>query len=188
MRILAATLIFAVSALAGEVSIGSKLTELSVRDGNAPVSISTTQAPATVVVFVSTGCPISNAYNDRMNAIHKDYAARGVQFAFVNANSNETAEQVEQHAKTNGFAFKVYKDPGNTLADQLGATVTPEVFIFDKTGTLQYHGYIDDSANVARVTVHGLRTALDSVIAGKALGQQTTKAFGCTIKRLKKTT
>jgi hypothetical protein len=80
----------------------------------------------------------------------------------------------------------VYKDPGNLLADQLGATVTPEVYVFDNAGVLRYHGQVDDSRNPARVKAHTLRAALDELLAGKSVTRAETKAFGCTIKRVKK--
>lgn len=163
--------------------MGSKLASVTIRDSNSPVVFSVTSAPATVIVFVSTRCPISNAYNDRMNSIFKEFSAKGVQFAFVNANSNESRAEVDQHAKANQFAFRIYKDTGNALTNQFGAEVTPEVFVFDKDGVVQYHGHVDDSTNPARVQVKGLHKALDAVLSGQPVEKKETKAFGCTIKK-----
>ena len=74
---------------------------------------------------------------------------------------------------------------GNAAADRFGATVTPESYVMDSTGTVRYHGQIDDSRNAARVRVRGLRMALDAVLDGKPVGIQETKAFGCSIKRVR---
>jgi alkyl hydroperoxide reductase subunit AhpC len=93
---------------------------------------------------------------------------------------------VEQHAAEHKFSFKVYKDENNVVADRFGAQVTPEVFVIDKNGTIHYHGYIDDSRNAANIKTKGLRMALDSVLAGQPVERAETKAFGCTIKRVKK--
>jgi hypothetical protein len=49
-----------------------------------------------------------------------------------------------------------------------------------------YHGYIDDSTNVARVHVHGLRDAMEAVIAGRPVAMKEARSFGCTIKRVRK--
>jgi len=141
----------------------------------------------TVVVFVATKCPISNGYNERMNAVYKDYTAKGVHFVFVNANNNEPPAEVEEHAKAHALAFPVYKDRNNVVADLFGAQVTPEAFVIDKTGTVRYHGYVDDSLNEARVHNQGLRMALDAVLAGNAVSHPETKAFGCTVKRRRTT-
>ncbi|MCL4401285.1 MAG: hypothetical protein M1436_01285, partial [Acidobacteria bacterium] len=67
------------------------------------------------------------------------------------------------------------------------AQVTPESFVLDKSGAIRYHGSIDDSQVPARVTDQRLRKALDSLLAGRPVVPDRTKAFGCTIKRVKKT-
>ncbi|MGB9605483.1 MAG: redoxin domain-containing protein, partial [Bryobacteraceae bacterium] len=140
----------------------------------------------TAILFIATRCPISNDYNERMKAIYKDYSARGVKFVFINANSTEPAAEVAEHARKWGFPFKVYKDDNNVVADRFGAQFTPEVYVLDRDGVIRYHGAIDDSRSADRVTKHYLRTALDELLAGKAVSTAETKAFGCTIKRVKK--
>jgi hypothetical protein len=139
----------------------------------------------TVVTFISTQCPISNDYNDRMSALYKEFSSKGVSFFFVNANSTEPASVVAEHAKSAGFPFAVYKD--ENAADKLGAQTTPEAFVFDQTGKQLYRGYIDDARNVARVQNHGLKDAITAAIAGKPVAVPQTKAFGCTIKRARRT-
>ena len=138
----------------------------------------------TVVTFISTQCPISNDYNDRMSAIYKDYSAKGVHLFFVNANSTESASEIAEHAKSVGFNFPVYKD--ENAADKLGAQTTPQAFVFDKSGKLLYQGYIDDARNVARIQNHGLTDAIDAALAGKPVANPVTRAFGCTIKKARR--
>ena len=171
---------------AAEFPVGSKLQDIRVTESGSVVKLAPGNAPATVVLFLSTRCPISNGYIDRLNAIYRDYHEKQVQFVFVNANNNESAADIEAHARANQLAFKVYKDVNNVLADQLNATVTPEAFVFDKQGTLQYHGYVDDATNAARVRVNGLRNAMDAVLAGQPVQVKESKAFGCTIKKVRK--
>jgi hypothetical protein len=182
----AGVFVLSLSVSYAEFPVGSKLNSIQVSENSVPVTVATTGAPATVVIFISTKCPISNSYNDRMNSVFKDYSDRGVRFVFVNANSNEPLEEIEEHARANQFAFKVYKDVNNVLANQFDASVTPETYVFDSSGTLQYHGQVDDASNEARVRVRGLRTALDAVLAGKPVELKETKAFGCTIKKVRR--
>ncbi len=148
--------------------------------------VSPQRSKATAVLFISAICPISNAYNERMIRIYKDYSARGVQFLFVNANSNEPAAKVAEHHEDAGYPFPVYMDKNNALADQLGAQMTPEALVLDSHGEVRYRGFIDDAKNPARVTNHGLRGALDAVLAGKPVPNPETKSFGCTIHRVRK--
>ena len=176
-----------ISLPAQEFKVGGKVADFNVQDlKGATVPFSKLKGATTVVMFISTKCPISNDYNERMTAVFNDYASKGIHFVFVNANVNEPAEEVEMHAKKAGFPFPVYKDAGNVIADKFGATVTPEAYVIDKTGTMVYHGSIDDQRNANNVTEKRLRGALDAVMAGKAVAQAETKAFGCTIKRIKK--
>jgi peroxiredoxin len=184
----AAGLLAAASATGQELKPGAKAPDFTVRDlKGAAVSASALRGDLTAIVFVSTKCPISNGYNERMNALARDYAGR-VRFVFVNSNANETAEDVEAHVRSHNLEFTPYKDPDNQVADRFGATVTPEVFLIGKDGTLLYRGAIDDSVNTARVQNNSLRKALDATLPGAAPPQSETKAFGCTIKRKKKVT
>lgn len=179
--------LLAVAAFGQEFRVGAPVSDFSVKDlkGN-PVPFSSVKGDVTVVTFIATQCPVSNAYNERMKAVYNDYSQKGVHFVFVNANRTEPAAEVAEHAARHGFPFPVYKDDSNTVADRFGASVTPEAYVIDRMGTLVYHGSIDDSQEVRRVRTERLRTALDAVLAGRPVPQAETKAFGCTIKRVQK--
>lgn len=137
----------------------------------------------TVLIFIATRCPVSNAYNERMEKVYEDYKARGVAVVGINSNSTEPVEEVQLHAKEKGLTFPILKDKDNKIADRFGAGRTPEVFFLDATGKLVYHGAIDNAQNPAMVNVNHLRNAIDAVLAGKAVERADVKAFGCTIKR-----
>jgi peroxiredoxin len=189
-RFIAISFLMLATAVHGqEFKLGSKVDNFQVRslDGK-PVSFAELRGSITVVTFISVQCPVSNAYNERMNAVYNDYGAKGVKFIFVNANRSESPGEVAAHAKRVGFAFPVYKDPENALADRFDAQVTPESYVIDSQGILRYHGSIDDQQNESRVRQRRLRAALDEVLAGKDVQAKETKAFGCTIKRVRKAT
>lgn len=139
-----------------------------------------------VVMFIATQCPISNDYNERMATLYNDYTSKGIAFVGINSNKQEDAKEVKEHAAKNGFKFDVLKDWNNIVADEYGAEVTPEIFVLDENGTVVYHGRIDDSRNPEKIKIHDLRETLDALLAGKAVQRAETKAFGCTIKRVKK--
>jgi peroxiredoxin len=178
--VLAATLSAQVQV--GGTVAGFKLTEVN---GKA-VEFASFEGATTVVTFIATQCPVSNDYNDRMNAVYRDYSAQGVKFVFVNSNSTESAAEVGEHARKASFAFPVYKDENNVVADQFGSQSTPEAYVIDNGGAVRYHGHIDDSRNASRIQFQGLRAALDAVLAGRPVEKAETKAFGCTIRRVKK--
>jgi peroxiredoxin len=183
-RLLLCASLCAALAFGQEFAVGSKVADFSLKDlGGNTVSYSSLKGPVTVVVFISAVCPVSNSYNGRMNALYQDYTPKGVHFVFINSNVNESPAEVAAHAKSVGFLFPVYKDIDNKAADLFGAMATPESYVIDSSGTVRYHGYIDDSRFQPHVTRHGLRDALDQVLAGKEVAVPRTKAFGCSIKR-----
>ena len=47
----------------------------------------------TVLIFIAVQCPVSNAYNERMEKLAQDYKARGVNVIGINANSTESAAE-----------------------------------------------------------------------------------------------
>jgi len=138
----------------------------------------------TVVIFIATKCPVSNAYNDRMEKLAEDYKARGINVIGINANSTEPSAEVKSHAVEKGLKFTILKDDGNKIADRLGATRTPEAYVLDPNFKLLYHGRIDNSQKIEGITSNDVRAALDEMLAGKPISKTGGAAFGCSIKRV----
>ena len=136
-----------------------------------------------VLIFVAVQCPVSNAYNERMEKLAQDYKARGIAVIGINSNVTESAADVKSHAATHNLTFPILKDPGNKIADRLGATKTPEAYVLDANNKLVYHGRIDNSKDASGVNSSELRDALEALLAGKPIEKSTAMAFGCTIKR-----
>lgn len=137
----------------------------------------------TVLIFVAVQCPVSNAYNERMEKLAQDYKARGINVVGINSNVAETLNAVKAHAASNNLTFPVLKDAGNKFADQLGATVTPEAYFLDAANKLVYRGRIDNSRRGDSITATELRDAIDQTLAGKPVAKSSASAFGCSIKR-----
>ena len=142
---------------------------------------------AVVVLFLATQCPIATDYAERIVALVEAYAEKDVQFVGINSNRQETVEDIAEYSEKHGFEFPVLRDPGNKIADYFAARRTPEVFLLDKKRVLRYRGAIDDKRDTP--TKHYLRTALDLVIAAQEIPEKSkkTRAVGCTIKRVRKT-
>ena len=137
----------------------------------------------TVLIFVSVQCPVSNAYNERMEKLAQDYKARGINLIGVNANSTESASEAKAHASSNNLTFLILKDKDNKLADRLGAERTPEAYVLDAGNKIVYRGRIDNARNASSVSASELRDAMDAMLAGKPIVKSSVPAFGCSIKR-----
>lgn len=167
------------------VKIGATVENFNLHDAwGTGHSLSSLRGKAgTVLIFVSTKCPVSNMYNERMQQLAEDYESKGVRVVGINSNKEESPNEIKSHAAEKGLKFTLLKDIGAKVADQLGATRTPEAFFLDAQNRLVYHGALDNAQNPVMVNTHHLRNALDAVLAGKTVERPEVKAFGCSIKR-----
>lgn len=166
-------------------AIGSTIEEFTLPDvdGTERSLKSLAGKKGTVLLFIAVQCPVSNAYNERMEKLAQDYKAKGINVIGINSNVAEDGAACKAHASENKLTFTILKDPGNKIADKLGASVTPEAYFLDASNKLVYHGRIDNSRNAAQVETPDLRNALDAVLDGKPVEKTEAKAFGCSIKR-----
>ncbi len=189
MALFCATFLTAPQARAASLKVGAPAPDFTLpaaSDGKAvALKDLLAKSKAVAVVFVATQCPVSNAYNARMAALGKEYAAKGIPLVGINSNKTEPAAEVKAHAEKHGFTFPVLKDDRNKIADAYGATRTPEVFVLDPKGNLLYHGRIDENQDDPKgVKSPDLRNALDAILSGRPVPAAETKAFGCSIKRV----
>ncbi|QQS37286.1 MAG: thioredoxin family protein [Ignavibacteriales bacterium] len=142
------------------------------------------KSKAIVIIFVSTQCPVSNAYNSRMAELYMDYKDKDITILGINSNKAEGVGEIKSHAEKNKFGFPVLKDENNVIADKFSASFTPEVYVLDPSFNVVYHGRIDDSRDASSVSAKDLENALNEILQGKKVSVNKTKAFGCTIKRV----
>lgn len=183
--VLTFALLLTTKSFAEGLAIGSVLEDFKLKDINGVEQSfkSLKGEKGTIIIFLSAQCPVVKQYNERINQIYNDYKAEGISFIGVNSNSTESLEWVKSHAQEN-YSFPMLIDSGNVLADEFGASVTPEVFLFDSKGRLVYRGAIDNDRSGKNITENFLRDALDALLQGRQIAKTVTKAFGCTIKRI----
>jgi peroxiredoxin len=168
------------------VSIGAVVPDFKLpdTDGLEHTLASLKGRAGTVIIFIATQCPVSNAYNERMQKLSEEYRAKGVNVVGINSNAKELAPEVKSHAAEKGLTFTILKDTGNQIADRFDAQYTPEAYLLDASGKLVYHGRIDNSKNPDGVSSSDLRDAIEATLAGKPVGKPEVKGFGCSIKRV----
>lgn len=143
-----------------------------------------------VIAFLGTECPLAKLYGPRLARLHQAYGPRGVAFVAINSNGHDSLAEIAASARTHGLEFPVLKDPGNQVADQFGATRTPEVFVLDRDRVIRYSGRIDDQYGVGYVREkpgrNELADALDELLAGKSVTRPRVDPVGCLIGRVRK--
>ena len=174
----------AIAANAQGLSIGGTLENFSLADtsGKTQTFNDVKGTNGTVMIFVSSQCPVVRAYNERMNQLATDYKAKGINVIGINANVSESPMEIKMHGDAT-YKFPVLIDKNSVLADRLNANNTPEAFFVNSKGVLVYHGAIDNNRAGTNVTEPFLKNAFDAVLAGKKVEKASTVAFGCTIKR-----
>jgi len=136
------------------------------------------------VVFSCVHCPYVVAWEDRLNAIARDYAGRAGLVA-VNSNGDylgDGPDDMRARAEEKGFAFPFVRDASQEVARAYGAARTPEVFLLDADRRLVYHGAPDSDYTNEADADPWLRDALDAVLAGEAPDPADTAPVGCTVK------
>lgn len=181
----AATACFA----ADELAIGAsapKFSLVNAVDGQT-VAFRPGDGKLSVVIFTCNQCPYSKAFEPRIIELAKQYQPKGVVFYAIDPNDEakyavESLAEMKARATEKAYPFPYLKDGDSAIARAYGARVTPHVYVVDGGGTVRYRGYVDDSAKPEERRTTGLTNALDDLLVGKAVSNQATRAFGCTIK------
>lgn len=143
---------------------------------------------AVVVAFLGTECPLVKLYGPRLQQL-ADRFGDDVAFIGVNSNRHDSITEIAAFARRHQVGFPILKDVGNKLADAIGATRTPEVFLLDDKQTIRYYGRIDDQYGVgyAKEKPHSteLADAIEQVLKGKPVTVDFEQAVGCIIGRTK---
>ncbi len=148
-------------------------------------------ARAVVIVFMGWECPMAKLYVPRLNELQKKFDAEGVRWLAINSNQHDSLAELQAFVRRSEFMIPMLKDPGNLVADQFGATRTPEVFLLDQERRIRYHGQIDDQYGPglqrARATTHYLADAIGDLLKDQPIALESTEPAGCIIGRVLKT-
>jgi peroxiredoxin len=171
--------------------LGTKAPGFSLPDANGKkVSLSDfPDARAFVVVFMCNHCPYVKHIRAGLAQLARDYLPRGL--AMVGITSNDVAThpadspaKMAEEAKAAGYLFDYLYDETQDVAKIYRAACTPDIYLFDQDKALVYRGQFDDSrpGNSHPVTGKDLRSALEAVLAGRAVSVQQKPSIGCNIK------
>jgi peroxiredoxin len=166
-------------------------------DGKRYTLASFAAAKVLVLVFTANHCPTAQAYEERIEKLHADFADRGVRVVLVSPNDplalrldeqgysdlGDTFEEMKIRAKDRGWTMPyLYDGETEAMSRKYGPVATPHVFVFDAERKLRFVGRVDDNENPAKARTHDARDAVEAVLAGKPVPVETTKVFGCSVK------
>lgn len=181
---------FAVSAAqAGPLKIGSpapKFSGLECTTTGKSCSLEDLNKKDVVVYCITCNhCPVAVAYEDRLIEFAKkhgtDSKVQLVAFS-VNTGEDDGPAKMKERAKGKKFNFPYLYDGSQKIARDLGATCTPEFFVFDKNRRLIYSGQFDDNMKADKVTKTYVEDAVAAALKGETPKTETTAPKGCGIR------
>ena len=199
-----ALMMLAASSFAGQfnavVDIGAPLPSFSNLPTTAGGTLSSSELREDVVVlvFLANHCPWVQGMDGDLVRLVSELDPKGVRVVGVSVNHREDDRlpAMKEHAKANGYNFKYVFDESQALGRALGATRTPEYFVFDKGRKLVYMGAIHNSpARRAGEEIRYTRgapsefhvkDAVLATLAGKGVAVPETRAHGCSVEYEKK--
>ena len=127
-----------------------------------------------------------------MQALQKEFTAKGVVWLSVNSTHKQAADYLEPAklmgwtAEKNGAVSAMLMDDSGKLGQLYGAKTTPHMYIINSQGLLVYAGAIDSvpSARVddIKIATNYVRQGLTEVLGGKAISTASTRPYGCSVK------
>jgi len=143
-----------------------------------------------IVIFTCNGCPVAQAYEQRIIELDKEYRAKGYPVIAINPNDPEMApadsyENMQIRAKEKGYTFPYLFDENQSVFPAYGATRTPHTYLLTKKRKgfeVAYIGAIDDNQRSTQVEEKFLENAIASLSEGKNPEPIETRAIGCRIK------
>ena len=144
-----------------------------------------------ILIFTCNSCPYSVAYEDRIIALDKKYAAKGYPVVAINPNDpdiqpKDSFSNMKKKAQKKAFTFPYLFDETQEIAKAYGATRTPHVFLLNKEEKqfrVVYIGAIDNNTyDASAADEKYVEDALENLLKGESVKVTQKKAIGCTIK------
>jgi thiol-disulfide isomerase/thioredoxin len=141
-----------------------------------------------ILVFISPECPVANAEIPVLKGLAAEFSARDFSFVGVYADPALELATLRRHAAEYQLNFPTVDDREQRVMHEVGATYTPEVLVYARSGGLLYRGRIDNRVEdfgAARpaATQNNLRYVLAALVAGESGPFPDQPGFGCTIPK-----
>jgi hypothetical protein len=143
----------------------------------------------TLVMFLCNHCPFVVHIRQELVRTAHEALDRGMAVAAINSNDldaypQDGPEAMKRLAKEEKWRFPFLFDQTQDVARAFRAACTPDLYVFDASQRLAYHGQFDDSrpSNGKPVTGRDLRSALEAVALGRKPAEKQEPSIGCSIK------
>lgn len=175
--------------------IGEKAPDFSVADAHGVThSLSDFEGQYVILEWLNHGCPFVRKHYDgnNMQELQKRYTEKGVVWLSVVSSAPGTQgymepEETLQTAEEKGAVpTAILLDSDGTMGRAYDARVTPQMYIINPEGILEFNGAIDDRPTARARDLEGAHNyvvaAMTSLLNGEPLEVTTNTPYGCTVK------
>ncbi len=179
------------------ISIGDPMPAFNDLPSISGKNVSSAELNEDVLVLVSLAnhCPWVKGMDEDLVNLANSFEEESVRIIGLSMNHREDDRlpTMKIHAEKNGYQFEYLYDESQELGRMLGATRTPEYFVFNKERELVYTGALYDSP--AKMNSDGtvkhingdptqfyVNDAIISLLEGKEVAIKETRAHGCSVK------
>jgi peroxiredoxin len=176
----------------GGYKAGDTATDFKLKNVNGKM-LSLADYPAAkgfIVVFTCNHCPVARAYEKRIMALDKEYAAKGFPVIAISPNDpilepTDSYANMQKRADDRKYTFPYLIDETQQITRTYGAQATPTVYVLqkkDKEFVVEYVGAIDDDReDVSSSKTKYVENAVNALLANKKPAITNSKAIGCRI-------
>lgn len=141
-----------------------------------------------LIAFTCNHCPYAIAIWDRLIQLAKDAKELGVNTVAINPNihpnyPDDAPEKMKEKIMEWNIPFPYLIDETQQVAKAYKAQCTPDLYLFDGTQKLAYHGRLDDNWKEPQKVEHEeLKEAILAIAKGKEVNPNQHPSMGCSIK------
>lgn len=173
-----------------DIPLGTKIPAFTLPDpdGKTFTSDAVFGPKGLLLVVTCNHCPYAIAVWPRVLHLSSHARELGIHTIAVNPNIHpnypeDAPDKMRTKIEEWGITFPYLVDATQSLARELKAQCTPDIYLYDALQKLVYHGRIDDNwKDESHVTRFELRNAIESLGNGKPIAKEQFPTIGCSIK------
>lgn len=136
-----------------------------------------------ILVFVTNDCPVSEMYQQRIEALQNKYAAKG--FPVVAIDPVDSFQVMKDTAASRHYPYYFLYDSTQKIAWAYKVKANTHCFVLRNTPTgfkVAYDGAIDNDYSGENVTIKYVENAVEAILINKPVVIKKTRALGCPIR------
>ncbi len=173
-----------------EIPLGTEMPDFDLMDpyGKTVNSDSLYGKNGLLVVFTCNHCPYAKAVWPRLIRLAIFSGDLEINTVAINPNINpdypeDSPDKMIEKIEELGMGFPYIVDETQDTARRFKAQCTPDIFLFDRSHRLVYHGRIDDNwMDESKVSREELKEAVENLGHGRPISDKQMPSMGRSIK------